>query len=83
MVNLPVVRIGVMMVLSWLASIGDAIGILVQFVSTTISGILSVFALVGQCFAFLGVAWAVLPSVLLVFCVAGISIVIVFQFIGR
>ena len=83
MVSPPADRIGVMMVLSWLASIGDAIGIVVQFVSTTISGILSVFGLVGQCFAFLGVAWAMLPSVLLVFVVAAITIVIVFQFIGR
>lgn len=69
--------------LSWLSSIGDAIGIFVQFVSSTITGILSVFALVAQSFTFLGIAWIQLPSVLLVFCVAGLSIVIVFQLIGR
>lgn len=69
--------------LSWLGSIGDAIGIFVQFISSTITGILSVFGLVAQSVAFLAIAWTQLPSVLLVFCVAGLSIVIVFQLIGR
>lgn len=69
--------------LSWLSSIGDAIGIFVQFVTSTITGILTVFGLVGQCFSFLGVSWLLLPSVLQVFCVAGLTIVIVFLLIGR
>lgn len=72
-----------MMVLSWLSSIGDAIGILVQFVTSTVSGILSVFGLIGQCFAFLTVSWGYMPSVLLVFITAGLTITIVFQLIGR
>lgn len=69
--------------LSWLSSIGESIGIFIQFVTSTISGILAVFGLVGQSIAFLTVAWLQLPSVLLVFCVAGITIVVVFQLIGR
>lgn len=71
------------MVLSWLSSIGDAIGIFVQFVTSTVSGILSVFGLIGQCFAFLTLSFGHLPSVLLVFITAGLTITIVFQLIGR
>lgn len=69
--------------LSWLSSIGDAIGIFIQFLTSTISGILSVFSLVGEAASFMAVAWALLPSPLLVFATAGISIVIVFHLIGR
>lgn len=69
--------------LDWISSIGDSIGVFVQFVSSLISGIISVFSLIGQSFAFLGVVWVYLPSVLLVFCVAAITIIIVFQLIGR
>lgn len=69
--------------LSWLASIGESIGVFVQFIIQTITGILSVFGLIGQSVAFLGIAWAQLPSVLYVFVTAAIAIVIVFQFIGR
>lgn len=72
-----------MIVLSWLSSIGESISIFVQFIGSMLTGILSVFSLVGQSFAFLGIAWGYLPSVLLVFCTAAIAIVIVFQLIGR
>lgn len=72
-----------MIVLSWLSSIGESIGIFIQYVSSLLNGILSVFSLVGQSFAFLGVAWGYMPSVLLVFCTAAIAIIIVFQLIGR
>lgn len=68
---------------SWLSSIGEAIGIFAQFIVSTISGILAVFGLVGQCFSFLGVSWLLLPSVLQVFCVAGLTVTIVFLLIGR
>lgn len=72
-----------MIVLSWLSSIGESISIFVQFIGSMLTGILSVFSLVGQSFAFLGVAWGYMPSVLLVFCTAAIAIIIVFQLIGR
>lgn len=71
------------MVLSWLSSIGESIGIFIQFVTSTISGIVSVFGLIGQCFAFLTFSFGYLPSVLLVFITAGLTITIVFQLIGR
>lgn len=63
--------------LSWLSSIGDAIGIFVQFVTSLISGIISVFVLVGESFIFLNTAYAYMPSVLLVFVGAGITVAIV------
>lgn len=72
-----------MVVLEWIGSIGDAFAVIMQLVTSFFSGILSVFSLIGQSFAFLGVAWAYMPSVLLVFCTAAITIIIVFQLIGR
>lgn len=67
----------------WLNSIGNAISIFIQMLSSFITGILSVFLLINQAFSFLVVAMGFLPSVVLVFAVAGITITIVFQFIGR
>lgn len=69
--------------LSWLSSIGESIGVFVQFVTSTVSGILSVFGLIGQCWTFLTLSWGYMPSVLLVFITAGLTITIVFQLIGR
>lgn len=74
---------GGMTMLDVLSSIVEAISTLLNFVVSFFSGILSVFGLVAQCGTFLTLAWMQLPSVLLVFCVAGLSIVIVFQLIGR
>lgn len=65
------------------SSLVEGITTLLSFVSSFFSGIISVFGLVAQCSAFLTLAWTQLPSVLLVFCVAGLSIVIVFQLIDR
>lgn len=69
--------------LSWLASIGNSFVVFIQFLISTISGILSVFALIAQSLVFLRLSWGFLPSVLLVFAVAGVSIVVVFLLIGR
>lgn len=69
--------------LAYLSAIADALISVVRFVISTITGIISVFALIGQCFTFLSVSWALLPSVLQVFCIAALTIVIVFQLIGR
>ena len=81
--NLLVDLRGGMTMLDVLSSIVEAISTLLNFVVSFFSGILSVFGLVSQSAAFLTLAWTQLPSVLLVFCVAGLSIVIVFQLIGR
>lgn len=72
-----------MIVLNWISSIGESFAVFVQFIGSMLSGLLSVFGLIGQSFAFLGTAWAYMPSVLLVFCTAAIAIIIVFQLIGR
>lgn len=69
--------------LGWLSSIGDAISTFLSFASSMLSGILSVFGLVGTCFSFLSKCFAALPTPLLAFCAAGITITIVFLLIGR
>jgi len=69
--------------LSFLSSIADSFVTVVRFIISAITGILSIFGLIGQCFAFLGTAWILLPSVLQVFCIAAITIIIVYQLIGR
>lgn len=69
--------------LSWLSSIGNSFVVFIQFLISTISGILSVFGLIAQSLVFLALSWGYLPSVLLVFAVAGVSIIVVFQLIGR
>ncbi len=69
--------------LSWLSGIGEAFVSILSFISSTITGILQVFALVGQSVAFLTTMFGFIPSVLLVFAVAGIGITVFFQLIGR
>lgn len=69
--------------LSWLSSIGNSFVVFIQFLISTLSGILSVFGLIAQSLVFLALSWGYLPSVLLVFAVAGVSIIVVFQLIGR
>lgn len=54
-----------------------------QFIVSFFSGIVSVFALVGQSFSFLTTSWLVMPAPLIVFATVGLSIVIVFHLIGR
>lgn len=68
---------------SWLSSIGNSFVIIAQTISSFFTGILNVFALVGQSLSFLSASWVYMPSVLLVFATAGISIVVVFHLIGR
>ncbi len=71
------------MMLSFFSVLSNAVTSLLNFIVSSFSGILSVFSLVGQCWSFLTVSWAVMPSVLLVFITAGLTIVIVFHLIGR
>lgn len=61
----------------------DALTTALQFIVSFFSGIVSVFALVGQSFAFLTASWLVMPAPLIVFATVGLSIVIVFHLIGR
>ena len=48
--------------LGWLNSIGDAIATFLSFASSMLSGILSVFGLVGTCFTFLTQCFTALPT---------------------
>lgn len=54
-----------------------------NFLVSFFSGILSVFSLIGDAWSFLGASWLYMPAPLLVFATAGLTIVIVFQLIGR
>lgn len=65
------------------SGIVDALATLANFIVSFFSGILSVFVLIGQCWDFLGESWAYMPAPLLVFAVAGLTVCIVFQLIGR
>ena len=69
--------------ISWLSGIGEAFVAILSFISSTITGILQVFALVGQSVAFLTTMLGFVPSVLLVFALAGIGITVFFHLIGR
>ena len=64
--------------LSWLSSIGDAIGIFVQFITSMISGIVQVFALVAQAMVFMTTLFALVPPVLIVFASAGIAVTVMY-----
>lgn len=72
-----------MMMLNMFSALVDALTTASQFIVSFFSGIVSVFALVGQSFAFLSMSWLVMPAPLVVFATAGLSIVIVFHLIGR
>ena len=69
--------------LSWLSSIGDAIGIFVQLVSSFVNGLIQLFVIVPQAVSFLTVGLAYIPPVLLAFAVAGIGITVFLMILGR
>lgn len=69
--------------LSWLSSIGDAIGLFVQFITSMLSGIIQVFTLVAEAMVFMTTLFAFVPPVLLVFASAGIAVTVMYHLIGR
>lgn len=69
--------------LDFFTTLGNALISCVKFIVSFFSGILAVFALVGECWTFLTLAWGVMPSVLVVFIAAGLTITVVFHLIGR
>lgn len=69
--------------LAALGAIVDAIGTFLNLIVSFFKGLISLFSLIGQSMAFLSLIWTVVPSVLLVFGVAGIGIVIVLHILGR
>lgn len=69
--------------LSWLSSIGDTFGILIQFLSNIITGLLSVILLIPQALHVATVCIAYLPPVISAFAVCCVSLSIVLFIIGR
>lgn len=69
--------------LAALGAIVDGIGTALSFVVSFFRGFVSLFTLIGQSMTFLSLIWTVVPSVLLVFGVAGIGVVIVLHILGR
>lgn len=60
-----------------------ALGTIVDFISTLLTGIIQVFSLVAQAMTFMGTLLALVPPVLVVFASAGLGVVVFFQLIGR
>lgn len=73
----------VILVIDLFSALVNVLTTAANFIVSFFSGIVSVFALVGQSITFLSVSWAVMPAPLIVFATAGLSIVIVFHLIGR
>lgn len=69
--------------LNALGSIVSAISIAVQFLISFITGLINLFSLIAKASAFLVVAIAHLPAVVLVFGSALISLCVVFLILGR
>lgn len=69
--------------LSWLSSIGDSIGIFIQFLISVLGAILSVFRIMAQVVVFMATVWTILPPVLLVFAVCIFYFLIVLFIVGR
>lgn len=60
-----------------------ALGTIVDFISTLLTGIIQVFALVAQSMVFMATLWTLIPPVLVVFASAGVGIAVFYHFIGR
>lgn len=69
--------------LDFLSTIADSIGLFLQFIGNTVSGLLQVFGIAFRSFGWLSVAVGYMPSVLVGFAGAGILLVLLFLLIGR
>ena len=69
--------------LSWLASIGDAIGVMMQLIVSLFNGLIQLFTLVPQAISFTLAAFAYIPPPLVVFATAAISIIAFLHLLGR
>lgn len=69
--------------LDFIAGIGNAISIVVQFITSTISGIVQVFTLVAEAMVFMSTLFGLIPPVVVVFASAGIAVTVVYHLIGR
>lgn len=69
--------------LEFLSTIAESIGLFLQFIGSTVSGLLGVFGLAVRSLGWLSVAIGYMPSVLVGFAMTGIIITVLFQLIGR
>lgn len=69
--------------LDFLSTIAESIGLFLQFIGSTVSGLLQVFALTSRCAGWLTVALGYMPSVLVGFAMTGILLTILFLILGR
>lgn len=69
--------------LDFLSTIADSLGLFLQFIANTVSGILQVSALAFHSVGWLSVALGYMPSVLTGFVMLGILLTIIYHLIGR
>lgn len=69
--------------LSWIASIGDAIAVMMQLIVSLFNGLITLFTLVPKAVTFIIAAIVYIPPVLVVFATAAISIVVFLHVVGR
>lgn len=67
----------------FLSTIAESIGLFLQFIGSTVSGLLGVFGLAFRSMGWLTVALGYMPSVLVGFAMTGVLITILFHLIGR
>ena len=69
--------------LSVISSIGQAIGTVLNFIVSTITGLITIFGLVSQSFVFFNTVFLVLPQVLAIFGLTGIAVSVFLFLIDR
>lgn len=69
--------------LDFLTAIADFFGAIATFVQSVVKGLGFALAMIPQAFVLITYALGFLPSVLLVFAMAGLTICIIFHIIGR
>lgn len=69
--------------LAFISSIGQAIGTVLNFNVSTITGLITIFGLVSQSFVFFNTVFLVLPQVLAIFGLTGIAVSVFLFLIDR
>lgn len=69
--------------LDFFSTIADSIGLFLQFIGNTVSGLLQVISIAIRSFGWLTAALGFMPSVLIGFASAGILLAVFYHFIGR
>lgn len=66
-----------------IGSIGQALGTVLNFIVSTITGLITIFGLVSQSFVFFNTVFLVLPQVLAIFGLTGIAVSVFLFLIDR